>query len=74
MGGHTASQEAVVSQHQEVPGAAPDAVSPEKLETLNFKIPADFKKAYKGYAVSRGITMLELLREGFELSKTRTGQ
>jgi len=63
-----------VSQHKEIPGAAPDAISSERLETLNFKIPADFKKAYKGYAVARGITMLELLREGFELSKKRTGQ
>lgn len=63
-----------MSQHQEITGAAPDGASPEKLETLNFKIPADFKKAYKGFAVARGITMLELLREGFELSKMRNGQ
>ncbi|AMN56375.1 hypothetical protein B0E33_30455 (plasmid) [Roseibium algicola] len=41
----------------------------EKLETLNFKVPADFKKAFKGYAVAQGMTMVDLLREGFELSK-----
>lgn len=41
----------------------------EKLETLNFKVPVDFKKAFKGYAVAQGITMVDLLREGFELSK-----
>ncbi|MDF3906531.1 hypothetical protein [Paracoccus sp. AS002] len=43
----------------------------EKLETLNFKVPTSFKKAYKGYAVAQGMTMVDLLREGFELSKTR---
>lgn len=47
------------------------AASNEKLETLNFKVPEDFKKAYKGYAVAQGMTMVDLLREGFELSKAR---
>ncbi len=46
---------------------------PEKIETLNFKVPADFKKAFKGYAVAQGITMVDLLREGFELSKSHRG-
>jgi len=40
-----------------------------ELETLNFKVPANFKKEFKGYAVSQGVTMIELLREGFELTK-----
>ncbi|UDF05760.1 hypothetical protein [Asticcacaulis sp. AND118] len=44
---------------------------PHKLETLNFKVTDDFKKAFKGYAVAQGISMVELLREGFELSKAR---
>ncbi len=48
--------------------------SPEKLETLNFKVPVDFKKAFKGYAVAQGMTMVDLLREGFELSKARREQ
>ena len=43
----------------------------EKLETLNFKVPVDFKKAFKGYAVAQGMTMVDLLREGFELTKAR---
>lgn len=43
--------------------------SVEKLETLNFKVTVDFKKAFKGYAVAQGMTMVDLLREGFELSK-----
>ncbi len=46
----------------------------DKLETLNFKVPANFKKAFKGYAVAQGISMVELLREGFELSKSERGQ
>jgi hypothetical protein len=40
-------------------------------ETLNFKVTTTFKKAFKGYAVSQGITMVELLKEGFELSKRK---
>lgn len=46
----------------------------ENLETLNFKVPTSFKKAYKGYAVAQGMTMVDLLREGFELSKARPGR
>ena len=38
-------------------------------ETLNFKVHSAFKKEFKVYAVSKGITMVELLKEGFELSK-----
>jgi hypothetical protein len=41
----------------------------DTLVTLNFKITPAFRKEFKGYAVNRGLTMLELLREGFELSK-----
>ena len=48
--------------------------APGKVETLNFKVPADFKKAFKGYAVAQGMSMVELLREGFELSKARRSQ
>ncbi len=44
-----------------------------ELQTLNFKVPADFKKQYKGYAVAQGMSMLELLKEGFALSKERRG-
>ncbi len=41
----------------------------EATETINFKVAAAFKREFKGYAVSQGLTMLELLKEGFELSK-----
>ena len=38
-------------------------------KTLNFKVTLDFKKEFKGFAGSQGITMTELLKEGFALSK-----
>ena len=38
-------------------------------KTLNFKVSLDFKKEFKGFAGSQGITMTELLKEGFALSK-----
>jgi hypothetical protein len=44
-----------------------------ELETLNFKVPDAFKRAYKVYAAQQGMTMLELLKEGFELSKQERG-
>ena len=44
------------------------------LSSLNFKVSSDFKREFKGYAVSRGITMIELLKEGFALSKERYDQ
>lgn len=43
-------------------------------ETLNFKVTTAFKKEFKGYAVSQGMTMVELLKEGFELSKRKRKQ
>jgi hypothetical protein len=43
-------------------------------ETLNFKVATEFKKEFKGYAVSQGMTMVELLKEGFELSKRKRNQ
>ena len=42
--------------------------------TLNFKVTTEFKKEFKGYAVSLGMTMLELLKEGFELTKQKRKQ
>ena len=48
--------------------------SPSGTETLNFKVTTEFKKEFKGYAVSQGVTMVELLKEGFELSKRKRKQ
>jgi hypothetical protein len=44
------------------------------VETLNFKVTSEFKKEFKGYAVSQSMTMVELLKEGFELSKRKRKQ
>ncbi len=43
-------------------------------ETLNFKVTTEFKKEFKGYAVSQGMTMVDLLKDGFELSKRKRKQ
>jgi len=43
-------------------------------ETLNFKVTNEFKKEFKGYAVSQGLTMVDLLKDGFELSKRKRSQ
>ncbi|MHA7777912.1 hypothetical protein [Roseibium sp. M-1] len=40
-------------------------------ESLNFKVSSDFKKEFKGFAVSEGISMTDLLKEGYELSKKK---
>lgn len=46
---------------------------PYSLKPLNFKVPASFHREFKSYAVQRGISMLDLLREGFEAVKERRG-
>lgn len=47
--------------------------APGDLKPLNFKVPAEFHREFKGYAAARGISMLELLTEGFRLVKERHG-
>jgi hypothetical protein len=49
------------------------SVGSAQTETLNFKVPPEFKKEFKGFAVSQGVTMLELLKEGFERTKQKRG-
>ncbi len=44
---------------------------PDRGPSLNFKVSSDFKKQFKGFAVARGISMTDLLKEGFELSKSK---
>lgn len=53
---------------EQSPARATDA------ETLNFKVTTEFKREFKGYAVSHGVTMVELLKQGFELSKRERKQ
>jgi hypothetical protein len=67
-GAPDAMDEAKESSHRKGKGTAPPDVG---TETLNFKVTTEFKKEFKGYAVNQGITMLELLKEGFELSKQK---
>ncbi|RQW42265.1 hypothetical protein [Novosphingobium sp. LASN5T] len=40
-----------------------------KGSSLNFKVDAEFKKEFKGFAVAQGISMTDLLKEGYALSK-----
>lgn len=48
----------------------PRAVASD-TETINFRVSPEFKREFKGYAASHGISMVELLKEGFELSKRK---
>ncbi|MFC0804730.1 hypothetical protein ACFHWW_04475 [Ensifer sp. P24N7] len=49
--------------------AATDEPADSENKSLNFKVSSDFKKQFKGFAVAQGITMTELLKEGFGLSR-----
>lgn len=44
------------------------------LTPLNFKVSTEFHREFKTYAAQRGISMLELLQEGFRLVKERQGE
>jgi hypothetical protein len=57
------------SNHNDRP--ANDSTADSENKTLNFKVSVDFKKEFKGFAVSQGITMTDLLKEGFVLSKKK---
>jgi len=43
------------------------------LKPLNFKVDPEFHREFKLYAAAQGISMLELLREGFEMVKQHRG-
>ena len=52
--------------------APADADAPNNdNKSLNFKVTLEFKKEFKGFAGSQGITMTDLLKEGFALSKKK---
>ncbi|ODT15214.1 MAG: hypothetical protein ABS35_32195 [Kaistia sp. SCN 65-12] len=57
----------MVRREEERPGEGAES----EAKTLNFKVSPDFKKEFKGFAVSEGITMTDLLKEGFALSKRK---
>ena len=54
-----------------------DATEPEstsdsdKEKTLNFRVSEEFKREFKGFAASQGLSMTELLKEGYALSKKK---
>jgi hypothetical protein len=43
------------------------------LKPLNFKVDPEFHREFKLFATAHGISMLELLREGFDLVKQHRG-
>ena len=48
--------------------AEQDATSEnDKGKTLNFKVPEEFKREFTGFAASQGLSMTDLLKEGFAL-------
>lgn len=47
--------------------------SKQSSSALNFKVPAEFHREFKAYAALRGISMVELLQEGFRLIKGHPG-
>jgi len=43
------------------------------LKPLNFKVAADFHREFKVYASQQGISMVDLLQEGFKSLRERRG-
>jgi len=50
-----------------------DRPEPGEPKPLNFKVPVEFHREFKGYAAARGVSMLDLLIEGFRLVKEHHG-
>jgi hypothetical protein len=46
---------------------------PGTLKPLNFKVPAEFHREFKVYASQQGISMLDLLQEGFKAVRQQRG-
>jgi len=46
---------------------------PNALANMNFKVSPDFHQEFKSYAINHGLSMLEVLEEGFELVKKQRG-
>ena len=59
----------MVLASRRIQGSSDSGVPQSSKESLNFKVSPEFKKEFKGFAVSEGISMTELLKEGFALSK-----
>jgi hypothetical protein len=50
-----------------------EKIEPGALKPLNFKVPADFHREFKVYASQQGMSMLELLREGYRVLRGQRG-
>ena len=50
-----------------------DKPEPTVTVNMNFKVPPDFRREFKTYAAQHGISMLDLLQEGFRLIKAQRG-
>jgi hypothetical protein len=62
------------SQQANSASASFDKPESAALTPLNFKVPEKFHREFKTYAAQHGVTMLELLQEGFRLVKERKGE
>lgn len=68
--GRTAKVKGCSMTNRQAVAPANDAgADPEKGTSLNFKVDPEFKKEFKGFAVAHGISMTDLLKEGYALSK-----
>ena len=43
----------------------------DRAKTLNFRVSEEFKREFKGFAASQGLSMTQLLKEGYSLSKKK---
>ncbi|HEY3699556.1 MAG TPA: hypothetical protein VGK97_09505 [Spongiibacteraceae bacterium] len=43
-------------------------IKPDHMVSLNFKVSFEFRQAFKLHAISKGLSMRELLIKGFELA------
>lgn len=50
-----------------------DKAPPTDLTPMNFKVPVEFHREFKAYAAVRGMSMVDLLQEGFRLIKEHHG-
>ncbi len=50
-----------------------EKAEPGSLKPLNFKVPAEFHRDFKVYASQQGMSMLDLLQEGFKVLREQRG-
>jgi len=49
--------------------ATPSRKKPEELKPMNFKVPPAFKRAYKQFALDHDMSLVEVLKQSFEVFK-----